>query len=141
MELLLDGQKTQRRFQTWLISVFSGIAPGLAALGIFAVMHYSVAARTNEIGIRMALGADSNDITRLMLGDSTQLAIAGIAAGAFAAIWSTKAISAMLYGVKPHDPWSYGVAAAVLFVVAILSSCAPAYRASRIDPMTALHER
>jgi ABC-type antimicrobial peptide transport system permease subunit len=141
MELLLDQQKMQRRFQTWLIAVFSGIALGLAALGIFATMHYSVAARTNEIGIRMAVGADSSDIARLVLGKCSLLAIAGIGAGAFAAIWLTKGIAGMLYGVKPDDPLSYGLAAVVLFVVALLASYVPARRASHIDPIAALHEQ
>ena len=141
MELLLDRQRTERRFQTWLISTFSGTALGLAALGIFATMHYSVAARINEIGIRMAIGANSSDITRLVLGNSTRLAVAGIAVGVLAALWSTEAISGMLYNVKPDDPWSFGGAAAVLFVIALLASYAPAYRASHIDPMSALHEQ
>jgi len=127
MELLLDRQRPERRFQTWIISTFSGTALGLATLGIFATMHYSVAARINEIGIRMAIGANSSDITRLVLGNSTRLAVAGIAVGVLAALWSTEAISGMLYNVKPDDPWSFGGAAA--------------YRASHIDPMSALHEQ
>ncbi len=140
MELLLDKQKMQRRFQTWLISVFSGMALALAALGIFAIMHYSVAARTNEIGIRMAVGARSSDIAHLVLGNGTRLAAAGIAAGALAAIWSTKAISGMLYNVKPDDPLSFAGAAFVLFIVALLASYLPAHHASHIDPLVALRQ-
>jgi predicted permease len=141
MDVLLDQQKTQRRFQTWLISVFSAFALGLAGLGIFAMMHYSVAARTSEIGIRMAVGANSSDIARLVLANSTRLAVAGIAAGAFAGLMATKAISAMLYNVKPDDPWSFGAAAALLFAIALLASYLPARRAARLDPITALHEQ
>jgi putative ABC transport system permease protein len=141
MELLLDQQETQRRFQTWLISVFSAMALGLAGLGIFAVMHYSVAARTSEIGIRMAIGANSSDIARLVLANSTRLTMTGIAAGAFGSIWFTKAISGLLYTVKANDPWSFGSAAAVLFTIALLASYAPARRASHLDPMTALHDQ
>lgn len=138
LELLLDRQKMQRRFQTWLISVFSGMALALAALGIFAVMHYSVAARTSEIGIRMAVGARSSDIARLVLGNGARLAAIGIAAGALAAMWSTKAISGMLYNVKPDDPLSFTGAAFVLLAVALLASYFPAHRASHIDPLVAL---
>jgi predicted permease len=140
MEMLLDRQKTQRRFQTWLISVFSGLALALAALGIFAIMHYSVAARTGEIGIRIAVGASPSDIARLVLGDGTRLAIAGIAAGAFAATWCTQVISGMLYNVKPDDLSSFVSAACVLFLVALLASYLPAYRASHVDPMSALRQ-
>ena len=140
MEQLLDTQESGRRFETWLISVFSSLALALAALGVFAILHYSVAARTNEIGIRMALGADARSITRLVLGNGTGLAIAGILIGAIAALWSSKAISAMLYQVKPGDPISFAAAALTLFLVALLASYLPALRASRIDPMIALRE-
>ncbi len=81
MEALVDQQKIQRRFQTWLISLFSGLALALAALGVFGVMHYAVVARTHEIGIRIAVGAKSSDILRLVLGNGTKLAMAGIALG------------------------------------------------------------
>jgi ABC-type antimicrobial peptide transport system permease subunit len=141
LERLLDQQETQRRFETWLIGVFSGIALGLAAIGIFAVMHYSVAARTSEIGIRMAVGANSSDIARLVLGSSTRLAAIGIAVGALVSIWSARMISGMLYNVKSDDPLSYAAAALVLFAVALLASYMPANRASHIDPITALREQ
>lgn len=141
MDQLLDQQKIQRRFQTWLITAFSAIALLLAASGIFAVMHYSVAARTTEIGIRIAVGAKSSDIARLILQDSTRLAGLGIAAGAFLAMWSTQAIAGLLFGVKPDDLASFGSAAALLFAIALLASCLPAYRALNLDPISALHEQ
>ncbi len=140
MEGLIDQQEIQRRFQTWLLSVFSGLALALAALGVFGVMHYSVAARTNEIGIRMAVGARSSDIVTLVLGNGATLATAGIAFGALTAMWSTTAISGMLYGVKPSDPLSFAGAAFLLLTFALLATYLPAHRASRIDPISALRQ-
>ncbi|MGA8027141.1 MAG: ABC transporter permease [Bryobacteraceae bacterium] len=141
LEQLLDRQKMQRRFQTWLIGVFSGLALALAALGVFAIMHHSVAARTNEIGIRMAVGARSTDIMRHVLGNGARLATAGVFVGALAAMWASEAISGMLYNVKPDDPPSFAAAALLLLVVAIIASYLPARRASRVDPMTALRRQ
>ena len=140
MEALVDQQTTHRRFQTWLISVFSAAALILAALGIFALMHYSVAARTSEIGLRMAIGANPGDIARLVVESSTRLAITGIIVGGVAALWSAKIISGLLYAVKWYDPLSLGGAALLLLAVALLASYVPGYRASRIDPMTALRQ-
>jgi predicted permease len=140
MEALIDQQTTDRRFQTWLISVFSAAALILAALGIFALMHYSVAARTSEIGLRMAIGANPGDIARLVVESSTRLAITGIIVGGLAALWSAKIISGLLYGVKWYDPLSLGGAALLLLAVALLASYVPGYRASHIDPMTALRQ-
>ncbi len=140
MELLLDQQKLQRRFQTWLISVFSGLALALAALGVFGVMHYSVAARVNEIGIRMAVGATSGDIARLVLGNGIVLATTGIALGSLAAFGSTQVIAAMLYEIKPTDLLSFAGSAALLLVVAVLATYLPARRAAHVDPMSALRQ-
>lgn len=140
MEQLLDVQLMQRRFETWLIAVFSAIALSLAALGVFAVMHYSVAAKRNEIGIRMALGARAIDIVKLILNDGARLAFAGIAVGALIAMWSTDAIRGMLYQVRATDPFTFSAAALTLLAVALLASYAPAHRASHIAPMTALRE-
>jgi putative ABC transport system permease protein len=140
MDQLLAHQEMQRRFQTWLITVFSGLALALAAFGVFAVMHYSVAARRNEIGIRMALGAQPGDIARLILGNGTRLAIGGMLAGAVAAMWLTQSIAGMLYSVKPLDPVSLAVAALSLFVVAVLGSYLPARAAAHVDPVSAIRQ-
>ncbi len=137
---LLSQQEMTRRFQTWLISMFSGLALLLAALGVFAVMHYSVAARTHEIGIRMAVGAKSSDIASLLLGNGAALAMAGIVVGALGAIWSTQLISGMLYTVEPSDPVTFASAAGLLLLVALLATYLPARRASHIDPMRALRQ-
>jgi putative ABC transport system permease protein len=140
MEQLLERQEMQRRFQTWIISVFSGLALALAAFGVFAVMHYSVAARRNEIGIRMAVGANSRDITRLILSNGTRLAVGGIAAGAVVAMWLTHAIGGMLYNVNPLDPISLSVAALSLFIVTLLGSFLPARAAAHVDPTSAMRQ-
>jgi predicted permease len=140
MEVLLGQQEIQRRFQTWLVSVFSGMALLLAALGIFAVMHYSVAARTSEIGIRMAAGATPGDIAYLMLGNGTRLAVYGTIAGAIAAVWLTRAVAGLLFGVQPSDPISFISAALLLITVAVLGSWLPAIRASHTDPLNALRQ-
>jgi predicted permease len=140
MEQLLDLQTAARRFQTWLIGVFSALALALAALGIFAILHYSVSARTNEIGVRMALGANPKNIARLVLENGTGLAIAGILIGIVGALGSTRVISGLLYQVRPIDPVSFAGAALTLFAVALAASYLPALRASRIDPIAALRE-
>ncbi len=140
LEMLLGQQQLQRRFQTWLLSIFSGLALALAALGVFAVMHYSVAARTNEIGIRMAVGATSIDVVRLVLKSGISLAMAGVALGGLGAMYITRVLSGMLYGIRPGDPLSFLGAASILLAVAALATLLPAQRASQIDPMIALRQ-
>ncbi|HEY3455666.1 MAG TPA: ABC transporter permease [Bryobacteraceae bacterium] len=140
MEQLLERQELQRRFQTWLITVFSSLALALAAFGVFAVMHYSVAARSHEIGIRMALGANSRDIARLILGNGTRLAIGGIFAGSVAALALTRWIAGMLYNVNPLDPVSFFVAALSLWLAALLASFLPARAATQVDPTSAMRQ-
>jgi predicted permease len=140
VDFLLEQQEIQRRFQTWLLSLFSGIALVLAALGILAVMYYAVTGRTAEIGIRMSTGATSGDITRLILGGAIRLAIYGIAAGAFVAILLTKAMAGFLYEVKPMDPITFAGAALLLLTVALVASYVPANRASHVDPLIALRQ-
>jgi ABC-type antimicrobial peptide transport system permease subunit len=116
------------------------LALALAALGVFGVMHYSVAARTKELGIRMALGARAADVLRLVLANGAALAAAGIAAGTLAAMWLTRIIAAMLYRVDPGDPLSFAAAGLLLFVVAALATWLPALRAARIDPAIVLRQ-
>jgi predicted permease len=140
VEKILDDDQVQRRFQTWLIGVFSAVALTLAALGVFAVMHFAVAAKTREIGVRMAVGARAVDILALVLGDGARLAIAGIATGAIASTWVTDALAAMLFQVKPTDAASFASAAGILFLVAVVACYLPARRAARLDPITALRE-
>ena len=136
----LYHQESDRRLQTWLTGLFSVVALLLAALGVFAVMHFSVAAKTREIGIRMAVGALPGNILRLMLRDGARLALAGIILGALASEWITEALRGLLFGITPTDPASFAAAAAILGVVAFAACYLPAARASRLDPVSALRE-
>jgi putative ABC transport system permease protein len=138
LDNLLADSVSPRRFSTFLLGVFAGLALLLAAMGIYGVMSYVVSLRTNEIGIRLALGAQSRDIWRLVIGRGAQLAFAGIALGLMGAFALTKLISSLLYGVKPADPVTFGGVALLLVSVALLACYVPARRAMRVDPMVAL---
>jgi len=138
VDSLIAEDQTERRFQTWLIGVFSALSLGLAALGVFAVMHFAVIAKTREIGIRIAVGARNGDIAWLIVRDGARLAVTGIVAGAFASAWATEALSGLLFGVKSTDPVSFAAAGSILALIAIAACYLPARRAVRLDPVTAL---
>jgi putative ABC transport system permease protein len=140
MEQLLSAQTASRRFQTWLVGTFSALALGLAALGVFAIMHYSVAVRTNEMGIRMALGAKPGNILLLISGEAARLVATGVVLGLIGAVWSAKAMASLLFQVKPIDPWSVAAAALTPLMLALVACYPPALRASRVDPMRALRD-
>jgi ABC-type antimicrobial peptide transport system permease subunit len=103
-------------------------------------MSYNVARRRNEIGIRMALGAEQSRVLRMVLGEVAMLIAIGLACGSVAALATTRYVAGFLYGMKPNDPWALGLAAAVLAAVAATAGYLPARRASRLDPMSALRE-
>jgi predicted permease len=138
MEQQLAEQQLPRRFQTWLLGLFSMIALVLATVGIYGVMHYSVVQRTQEIGVRVALGAGRRDIMRLVIGEGARLALAGIAAGAVVALMLTRLINSLLFGVSPSDPITLAGVALLLGFVAMLACYIPARRATRVDPNVAL---
>ena len=141
MEEQLASQISPRRFQTWLLSLFSVMAMLLAAIGIFAVMHYSVADRTHEFGIRAALGAHPHAVMRLVLGEATRVALCGVAIGSGAALALTRFISSLLFDVSPTDPLTFVGVPLLLALVTLLASYLPARRAMCVDPMVALrHE-
>jgi predicted permease len=121
-----------------LTSGFGVLAILLASIGIYGVMAYAVARRTNEIGIRMALGAEAKTVLRMVLGETTMLAFAGIAAGLAASLAATRVVSSMLFGVGPTDAVTFGGAATLLLVVALVAAFVPAWRAATVDPMHAL---
>lgn len=133
----LDDSLAPRRFQSWLLSVLAAIALGLAAIGIYALMHYSVAQRTAEIGIRMALGAQRQTILRMIIREGIALGSVGIAVGLVVSILVTRALSSLLFEVKPTDPVTFALVPAIMGVVAFLASFIPAWRAGRVDPLVA----
>jgi putative ABC transport system permease protein len=138
LDALLSNSVSPRRFSTFLLGMFAGLALALAAVGIYGVMSYVVSLRTNEIGIRMALGARPTDIWRLVIGRGAQLALAGVAIGLLGSFALTKLISSLLYGVRPNDPITFAGVALLLLSVALLACYVPARRAMRVDPMVAL---
>ncbi len=127
-----------QRFQAFLLLAFALIALLLASLGIYGVVAYTVSQRTNEIGIRMALGARPGTVGRLVIGQAARPVAAGLAVGLVTAMGTGRVIQSLLYGVSPLDPVTYAAVAALLAVVALAACLAPAGRAARVDPVTAL---
>jgi ABC-type antimicrobial peptide transport system permease subunit len=124
-----------------LSSLFAGLAVLLACVGLYGVMAYAVARRTNEIGIRMALGADRAQVLGMILGEVALLVAAGIAVGLPVALAAARLISGQLYGLKPADPVTIAGAILLLTAVAALAGYIPARRATKVDPLLALrHE-
>jgi putative ABC transport system permease protein len=137
----LGASVAQERFRALLLSSFSGLALILAAVGIFGVMSYSASQRTQEIGIRMALGAQQRDVLWLILGQGAKLALLGLGAGAVLAILLTRLMDSLLYGVSATDPLTFAIVSIVLLGVALTACYIPARRATRVDPMVALHHQ
>lgn len=140
METVLASQIVERRFQTWLLTIFAALALSLAAVGIFGVMSHAAARRTHEIGIRMALGADRLGVVRLILLRGLGLATVGLVAGIAAAIGATRLLSSLLFGVTPTDPMTFSLATTLLLAVAGVATLIPAWRASGVDPLLALRK-
>src|SRR2546421_12700458 len=136
----LGEQTSQRRFQTSLIGSFSLVALLLSAIGIYGLMHYFVAQRTNEIGVRMALGASQVHVLSLVLRQGMKLASLGIALGILGALALTHLLSSLLYGITATDPITFATAPAILVGVAALACWIPGRRATRIDPILALRQ-
>jgi len=138
LEELMARETAMSRFTGWLMGIFAASALLLAMIGIYGVMSYSVAQRTREIGIRMALGADRRQVLRMIAGNGMLLIAGGLALGAAAAIPLARLIDNLLYNVKPGDPIAFLAAAAALALVALIACLAPATRATRIAPASAL---
>ncbi len=138
MEDLMSADRARPRFLTMLLTLFSAVSLTLAALGIYGVISYLVAQRTSEIGIRMALGAQAGDVLRLIGATGLRLALAGTLIGAAGALFLTRFLSGLLFGVSSVDPLTFLAMAATLAGVTLLACYVPARRASRVDPLIAL---
>jgi predicted permease len=138
MEEIISSSLAARRFSMMLLSVFAALALLLSSVGIYGVISYLVGQRTHEIGIRLALGAQRNDVLHMVLGEGMRLAALGVGLGLVGALALTRFLSTMLYGVKPHDPVTYAAVAILLGGIAALACWVPARRAMRVDPIVAL---
>ena len=138
MEGVLSESIARQRFTTLLLGVFAGVALVLAAVGIYGVMSYSMAQRTREIGIRMALGAQQRDVLKLAVGQGLKLVALGVGLGLLGALALTRLMSSLLFNVSATDPATLVVISLVLIAVALLASYIPARRAAKVDPLIAL---
>jgi predicted permease len=130
----------RERLMATLSGGFSLLAGLLATLGLYGVIAYMIARRRNEIGLRVALGADRARVIRLVLREAAVLVAVGLAAGALIAVWAGRAAASLLFGLQPHDPVTMAAAMALLAAVALLASYVPARRAAALEPMAALRE-
>jgi predicted permease len=138
---VVSAAQSRPRFFTLLLTAFSAVALVLAAVGIYGVISYSVAQRTREFGLRMALGAERGDVLSLVMGRGMLLALAGIVVGLSGAFVLTRFLSTLLFGVTPTDPATFASVSVLMGAVAFFASYIPARRATRVDPMVALrHE-
>jgi predicted permease len=140
MDAVVSDSLSARRFNMLLLAIFAGAALLLALAGIYGVQSYSVARRTSEIGIRVALGASGKNVVRQMMDQGMRPALLGIGLGLAGAFGLSRLMSGLLFGIEPSDPFTYIVVALVLTAAAVVSCFLPALRALRIDPVTALRE-
>lgn len=136
-----DAYVAQRRFQTSLLIGFSLVALLMAAVGIYGLIQYSIATRTQEFGIRMAVGAQAVAIFRLVLGEGLRLSFTGLILGLVGALWVGKATSGLLFGVSPTDPLTFGSVSLLLIAIAVAACGLPARRATKIEPVVALRQQ
>ncbi len=138
MDTLLTASAAERRFALILFETFGLVALALAATGIYGVLAGSVAERTREIGVRLALGAQRSDVLQLILRQGLVLTLSGVGFGLLAAWAMTRLLTKLLYGVTPTDPFTFGGVALLLSAVALLACYIPARRATKVDPLVAL---
>jgi len=137
---VVSDSVAQRRFSMLLLAAFAVIALFLAGIGLYGVVAYTVSLRTQEIGVRMAIGAQQGDVLRLVVGEGMRLALVGVATGIVGALALGRFISSLLYEVTPFDPVSYAGTAALLLAIAALACYVPARRAMGVDPLAALRQ-
>ena len=138
MDSVVRDATAQPRFEMLLLGLFAAVALTLAAVGIYGVMSYSVSRRTREIGIRISLGAGRTDVLRMIVRQGMLQALAGGVAGVVSALLLSQLMAKMLYGVRPSDPLTFAGVAVILGLAALLATCVPARKATRIEPMLAL---
>jgi putative ABC transport system permease protein len=138
LDQLVDRTLTTNRLVSQLTALFGFLAVAVASLGLYGTLSYSVARRTNEIGLRLALGAAPSAVRWVVLRDAVWLVLVGCAVGLVAALLGLTSVGALLYGLSPRDPATFAGATAILFVVSALAAAVPAWRASRVDPLVAL---
>ena len=138
LEEVVGDSMAARRFTMVLLGVFAGLALLLSSIGIYGVISYVVGQRTNEIGIRIALGAQRRDVLRLMLGEGMKMALIGVFIGIAVALGVTHLMATVLFGVSAHDPVTFLAVTALLIMVALAACWIPAWRATRVDPLVAL---
>jgi putative ABC transport system permease protein len=137
---LVAATLASRRLPLALLSLFAATALGLATVGLAGVLSYGVAVRTRELGLRLALGAERRDILRMVLREGMRLSGWGVALGVLASLLAGRFLSHLLYGVRATDPQSFVAVALLLILVSLLAGYLPARRATRIDPIVALHQ-
>jgi len=141
MDAVMKDYLAQRRFALELLGIFAGVALLLASVGIYGVMAYTFSRRTNEIGIRIAMGAQRRDILKIAIGEGLVIVTIGLAAGLLGSLVLTRFLQTMLFNVKPADPLTFLALSLLLAAVTMMAGFVPARRASRVDPMIALrHE-
>src|SRR5215510_11351062 len=137
---IVSASVAQRRFQMMLTSLFALVALLLGAVGVYGVISYSVACRTREIGLRIALGATRNNVMRWVFSDGMRPVLIGLVIGLGGAVMIAKTLRSLLFGITPTDPLSLGGVGLVLLLTSALACYFPARRAARVDPMVALRQ-
>ena len=140
MQDVLDETLTSQRFGALLLGLFASVALALASVGIYSVLSYLVRGRRREIGIRTALGARTSDVLRMVLLEGLKPALSGIVLGAAGALLAAGLLEKLVFGVKASDPLTLAIVALALLLVSVAASLLPAWRASKLDPLTVLRD-
>jgi putative ABC transport system permease protein len=138
MEEVIARSVGARRFAMTLLSVFAGLAMALSSVGVYGVILYSVAQRTHEFGVRIAMGARERDVLKLVFKQGMKLVLIGVAIGLCASFALTRLVESLLFGVSAKDPLTFAIGALLLTMVAMLACWVPARRATKVDPLVAL---
>ena len=134
----MEQQTADRRYTTGLLALFAALGVLLAGVGVYSVVSYVIAQRTNEIGLRMTLGAQRSDVLWMVISQGLSMAAVGAGTGMLGAWMARRAVAQLVFGISPADPATFLMAAALLVVLAALASYLPASRAAKLDPMVAL---